>query len=207
MKLKLLALTMGVSLALFVAAPFSTSAAPADAPAGGTLQQRIELRKKEQKVKLETKELVRLKGRCVGTQNTVRDIQTGLGKIISDRQATYKTIDAKLWIMVGQLKLANKDTFQLENQRAELAKRVAAHDNTLNQYRQTVDDLVVMNCEADLNGFISLVKTAREYHTLIRTQSADIKAYVVDTVKKTLSDFATELQPKAATESDGDGSQ
>lgn len=185
----------------FVSMPAAVWAVPADPPAGGTLKQRTEQRIKEENVKLDAKELVRLKGRCVNTQNTVREVENKLGPIISNRQSVYKKVDAKLWIIIGELKLADKDTFNLEKQRAELAKKVAANDNTLNQYKQTLDDIVVINCEADPNGFIALVKTAREYHTILRTQSTGIKSYVVDTIKKTLTDFATDLQTKAATES------
>lgn len=182
--------------------PAIATAAPADTPAGSTIEQRVKQRVQEQKIKLTAKEILRYKSRCVATQTTVRDLQNKLGPIINNRQTVYKKIDAKLWIVIGQLKLAEKDTFNLEAQRAEYAKRVTAYNNTLNQYKQTIDDIVVMNCQADLNGFIALVKTAREYHASLRTQSDDISAYVVDTVKKTLSDFTTELQPKTSTESE-----
>ncbi len=180
--------------------PSIAVAMPVDAPAGGTIQQRIELRKKEKNVKLDAKELLRYKGRCKGVQNAVRDVQNKLPPIVSNRASIYKKIDAKLWITIGQLKLAEKDTFNLEKQRAELAKRVAAYDSTVAQYRQTLDDIVVMNCEADVPGFVALIQTAREYHQEVRTESADIRSYVVDTVKATLSDFSKDLQPKPSTE-------
>lgn len=179
-----------------VLVPSIAWAAPADAPAGSTIEQRIQLRKKEQKIKLTQKEQIRYKSRCVNTQNAVRDIQSKLGTVMKTREDIYGKIDAKLWIIIGELKLAGQDTFKLETQRTEYAKKVTAYINTLNQYNQTLDDIVVMNCQADLAGFIALVKTAREYHTSLRTQSDDINTYIVNTIKKTLSDFTTALQPK-----------
>ncbi len=183
-----------------LAFPTIVSALPANPPNGSTLEQRAKLRTDEQRVKLTEKEITRYKTRCIKTQNTVREIQNKLAPIITKRQLVYKKVDAKLWITIGQLKLAGKDTFTLEAERAEFAKRVDVYNNILNQYNQTLDDIVVMNCEADLNAFIARVKTAREYHQALRTQSEDIKTHIVDNVKSTLSDFATSLQPKASTE-------
>ncbi|MCA9333049.1 hypothetical protein KDA00_04225 [Candidatus Saccharibacteria bacterium] len=187
---------------IILAVPSFAFAIPPDVPSGSTIEQRIKQRLQEQKVELNQKELVRYKSRCIGTQNTVRDIQSQFSKVSANRQAVYKKIDAKLWIIIGQLKLAGKDTFQLETQRGEFANKMTTYTNTLNQYNQTLDDIVVMNCQADLNGFIALVKTAREYQTSLRDQSNEMRTHIVDTVKKTLSDFATELQPEDSRDKD-----
>ena len=186
--------TLSVLLAMLL--PAVAWATPADTPSGSTLEQRIKQRMTEQKVNLSEKDVTRYKSRCVNTQNTVREIQTQLGKISKNRQDVYGKIDGKLWIIIGELKLAKQDTFQLEKQRTEYAKMVTAYINTLNQYNQTLDDIVVMNCQANLAGFIALVKTAREYHTSLRQQSVDINTYIVNSIKTSLSDFATALQPK-----------
>lgn len=199
---KTYALTIITVMMAVLIAPTNIFAAPADAPPGGTAQQRLDLRKKEQNVTLDAKELKRIPSICNKTQDTIREVQNKLAPTVNNRGSTYKKIDAKLWIIIGQLKLADKDTFNLEQQRAEYAKQVAAFDNSVAQYRQTLDDIVVMNCQADPVGFIALVRTAQEYHKQIRAQSKAINAYIVDTVKSTLSDFATELQPKPSTEGD-----
>lgn len=194
--------SLELALVAVLILPSFAVALPVDAPDGGTIQQRIDLRKKEKNVKLDKKDLLRYKGRCKDTQAIVRGVQDKVAPVVTNRADIYKKIDAKLWITIGQLKLANKDTFGLEKQRAELAKQVATYDNTVKQYRQTLDDIVVMNCEADVPGFVALVQTAREYHQEIRKESAAIHAYVVDTIKKTLTDFSTQLQTKPSTDQD-----
>lgn len=196
---------LGFALAMVLVLPSLAAALPVNAPDGGTIEQRIELRKKEKNVNLDKKELLRYKGRCKDTQALVRSIQDKTAPVVKNRTEVYKKIDAKLWITIGQLKLAGKDTFELEKQRAEFTKRVASYDNVVAQYRQTLDDIAVMNCEADVVGFVALVQTAREYHEEVRKESADIRSYVVDTIKKTLSDFSSQLQIKPSTEQDSGG--
>ena len=191
---------MFVIFFLFSFTPALVSALPADAPAGGTAEQRLSLRKKEQNIKLDSKELLRVTSKCTNVQSSVRELQTKLAPVVEKRSNIYKKIDAKLWIIIGQLKLADKDTFKLEQQRSEFAKQVTAYDNSMTQYKQTLDDIVVINCKADPAGFMALVKTAREYHTLIRKQSQDLNTYIVDTVKATLNAFTDELKPKPSTE-------
>lgn len=197
---RVLTIISSITVLVVMVLPVTILAIPADAPAGSTAEQRLQQRKKEQNVQLDSKEILRVTGRCINAQNTIRGVQDKLSPVIKNRAAVYKRIDAKLWIVIGQLKLADKDTFKLEQQRAEFTKQVAIFDNLVLQYKQTLDDLVVMNCKADPTGFIAQVRTAREYHTLIRQQSKDINAYIVDTVKAKLLEFAQELQPKPATE-------
>ena len=177
-----------------------TYAMPSDAAPGSTLEQRVAQRTAEQNLNLSQKEITRYTSKCVGTQSVLREMQNKLGGIIDNRLDVYAKVDAKLWIIIGQLKLAEKDTFKLESQRAELANKVSKYGGTLNQYRQAIDDIVVVNCAADIKGFMSLVATARQYHESIRAQSGDIANFVVNDIKSTLNGFVTELQTKPSTE-------
>jgi hypothetical protein len=177
-----------------------TYALPGDAAPGSTLEQRVAQRTTEQNLNLSQDEIRRYTSRCVGAQSVVREMQNKLGSIIDNRLNVYNKVDGKLWIITGQLKLAEKDTFKLEAQRAEFANKVSKYSSTLDQYRQTIDDIVVVNCAADIKGFMSLVATARQYQTSIRTQSNDIENFIVNDVKSTLNGFVTELQTKPFTE-------
>lgn len=197
---KLAILSLLVSFGCIIANSSPTNAIPANAPAGSNLEQRIKQRKSEQEINLDTKQLARVAQRCTASQTKVRTIQDQLNPILTNRSKVYQRIDAKIWIAIGQLKLAEKDTFKLEKERATLARYVALFDETGAQYKQTLDDMVVMNCKADPVGFIALVETAREYHKELRKQITDIQTYTVDTIKTSLSEFSAALQPKAATE-------
>lgn len=189
-----------LAIALTFAVVNSAYAVPTDAPAGSTTDQRVEFRKKEQKVSLDSKEQVRIKSRCAKTQSKIRDIQTATGPVVKSRENVYKKIEGKLLVAIGQLKIGDQDTFKIEQQKAEYTKQVAALENSMSQYKQTLDDIVSMNCQADPVGFVALVKTARQYHDLIRQQSANLKKYVIDTIKPSLAQFVNDLQPKTQPE-------
>lgn len=199
----IITLSLVVVFSGVVLSSLSVKAMPPDAPAGSNLQQRIAQRKTERAVKLDSKQLTRYAQRCTATQAVIRTTQDQLNPILSNRSKVYQQIDGKIWIAIGQLKLAEKDTFNLEKQRATLAAEVALLEKTTEQYKQTLDDIAVMDCKADVPGFIALVETARQYQEEIRKQVADIKAYTVDTIKTSLSEFSSALQPKAATEQEG----
>lgn len=186
------------ALVIFVAP--NVWAQPVDAPIGSTLEQRVNQRKAEQKTNLTPKEVTKYQSTCVKSQAAVRDLQTVLGPNISKRVDVYNKVDAKLLIIAGQLRLAGKDTKNLEAARTEYANKVISVTNAMNQYRATLDDLVTIDCKADINGFIALITTARQYHQSIRQQANDIKAYVEGAIKKSLDNHVKELQPKSNAE-------
>jgi hypothetical protein len=98
--------------------------------------------------------------------------------------------------MVGQLKLANKDTFKFEQQHTEYVKKIAAFQTTGANFRQSLDDLVVVNCQGDIVGFKALLETARTYYTELYNQTADNNNYTLNTIKPTIDDFVAQLTPK-----------
>jgi hypothetical protein len=117
--------------------------------------------------------------------------------MLDKRTQVYGSIDAKLWIVTGQLKLAKQDTFQLEKQRLTLLDKTNNFQTLATNYKQTLDDSLVINCQADPNGFKALVDTARIYHDQLRAQSTDSHDYIVNTIKPGLGDFVIKLQPKS----------
>lgn len=175
------------------------ASAPADPPAGGTLAQRIEQRKAEQALALSATDLKRLSSSCVLAQGKVRTIQNATVTIVANHTKVYQQIDAQLWVLTGQLKLAGQDTFALEKEHNVLNEKIAKFQATATNYQQTLDDIVVINCAADVVGFKALVETARTYFTQLRAQAADIRDYTVNTVKPEIAAHATDLQPKSVT--------
>lgn len=198
-RLSVIAITIAV-LAAPAGNTIVQATAPAPPPPGGTFAQRLAQRKKEQAIKLEKRDKDRLESRCVRTQNAIREIQQQAGPILDNRAKVYQRIDAKLWVVIGELKLAEKDTFNLEKQRAQLAAQAKVFQTTGGYYLQTLDDIAVINCQADPTGFKALVETARAYHKQVRTQSAGIRKYVLDTIKPTIASHVAALQTKPATE-------
>ena len=178
----------------------SAQAAPANPAPGSTIEQRVAQRKAERAIKLDEKSTKRLQSYCVNAQSQIRAMQQKNTTVAASRNLAYQQMDAKLWVMIGKLKIGQKDTFKLEQQRAALADK-ASHFQTLTQnYQQTLDDLVVINCKADVVAFKALLDTARLYRTSIRTQATAIHDQIVNEIKPVLSGFASELQAKPATE-------
>lgn len=188
--------------AVFFAAlvrPVAAQVPPATPGAATTLQQRIEQRKTERNVTLSEPEYKRLISVCNAAQTKIRAVQQKATPAVAKRAETYRQIDGKLWVTIGKLKLANKDTFNLETNRTMLAAKIATTQQTGANYLQSLDDTLAIDCKVDPAGFKALLETARIYHTQLRDQSADTRNYITNDVKNSLNDYAVDLQAKSST--------
>lgn len=177
------------------------AAVPPTAPAGSSLEQRVAQRKAERPVTLDQRDQQRTITQCTNAQSKIRTLKQQSTTVIDNRVKVYRQIDAKLWIAIGKLKLAGKDTFELEKQRNALAQSVATFQATAQQYQQVLDDAALVNCKSDPAGFRSLLETAREYRKALRSQATQIRETVVNQIKPSLNNFSTELQGKPSTDS------
>lgn len=184
-----LALTMGPALV-------AAETPPGPTPAGGTLEQRVAQRKAERGTALIEKDFKRLLTTCVAAQIKLRVIQKDDVAMFAKRTRVYGAIDSKLWIVTGQLKLANQDTFQLQKQHQDLVGKIGNFQTIATDYRQALDDTVVMNCQADPNGFKALLDTTRIYYTQLHAQSTATQAQILNTIKPTLKTHINDLQAK-----------
>jgi len=194
----------GLALTVFMVAGITTVATaqvgPAASPPGSTFDQRLAQRKNERKIVLEEKDVKRLVSQCSRAQTELRKVQTEVRQLSSRRTETYRTVDGKLWMAVGLLKLGGVDTFKLERQRAAYIQNVEGFQTIIKEYQQAIDDTVVINCGADPIGFKALLDTSRIYQTQLINQSATIRNLLVNEIKPTLSEHTTDLQPKSAGE-------
>lgn len=178
----------------------SAASNPANTAPGSTLDQRVAQRKKERQIKLDDINKTRLQAQCVYAQGALRTLTDSYSKASDNRDKVYRGIDAKLWIIIGSLKLINKDTFKLEQQRQDYLKRVLAFENQSTQFQQTINDMLAMNCKADPNGFKALLETARLYNAQIRSSFISIRSYLIDQVQQTISQQADDLKLKTSME-------
>ncbi len=186
-----------LAAAVFLSAPLQAATPPANPPAGGSFAQRLTQRKAERGIKLDEKDEKRFAQRCVVVQGKIRTIYQSATTSINDRNNSYQQVDAKLWVIIGQLKLAGQDTFQLEKQRGTFVKQINDFQTTGANFTQTLDDLQVINCEADVVGFKALLDTARLYYAQVIDKSNAINNYVVNDIKATLGEHVSALQPKS----------
>lgn len=193
---KLLLVSLGtILLAVTLGHVVHAQTAPAAPPAGSTLEQRISQRKAERTIKLEKKDETRLIAQCDKTQTKLRDVQQQAAGAATNRAKTYQQIDAQLWIIIGRLKLAEKDTFKLEKARGQLSEKAAIFQAIGDNYRQSLDDSVVINCQADPAGFKALLETTKIYYGQWRDQATNIKTFLINDIKPALSEHAKSLQP------------
>jgi hypothetical protein len=192
-------LVTGVICCVFAAVAMSTIVlAQTENPAPeSTFEQRLAKSKTEQGVVLETKDSKRITSVCVSAQAKVRASQSGVTDTLNSRSETYERIDGQLWVVIGKLKLAGKDTDDLEKLRAEYAEKVDALTATGESYKQTLADIVSIGCKEDPEGFQALLLTGRASLTQFREQSADLKDLALSGIKPTLSDAAKDLQDEA----------
>ena len=179
-----------------ISVPALAATNPATPAAGTSFEKRLAQRKAEQKITLDDKDKARIEQRCESAQTKVRALYQATSNALNSRNEAYYRADAKLWVVIGRLKLADRDTFQLEKQRASFAKQVADFQATTNNFTQVLDDIQVVNCKADPAGFKALVETARIYRKQIVDKSNAIRDFAVNDIKQTLSTQATALQPK-----------
>jgi hypothetical protein len=184
--------------------PFSArvgaQAAPPATPPGSTLDQRVAQRKAERNITLATKDVQRLTSTCQSGQAKARAMQQKTIQTLDRRNKVYTQMDARLWITIGKLKIAQKDTFSYEKQRESFAIKISAFKGYGDAYKQSLDDMAVMNCKADTTGFKAMVETARIYTTQLRTQSTDIQNFVINDIKPALNASATDLGGKTTTQ-------
>lgn len=169
---------------------------PATPSAATTLEQRVAQRKAERNITLTQPETSRVVSQCIGAQGNLRKLQQETTVLAQARSTVYRNIDGKLWVAIGRLKLAGKDTFELEKKRADLAAKVGAFQAGLTVYQQTLDDGALINCKADPVGFKAIIETARIYYGQVQGHSSDIRAFVVNDIKTSLANHATDLKPK-----------
>ena len=186
------------AMVLFRSHTDAAATPPKNTPPGSTLSERIAQRKKERGVRLDLANTQRVQGTCTGTQGVFRGYSDSYSSMTDNRDKVYGTIDAKLWIIVGSLKLVNKDTFKLEQQKLAYDKMFQQFDNQTAQFKQTVSDITSMNCKADPNGFMALVQTARLYNAQIRQSFKNIRNQVVNNLNPTITQHANDLKVNAA---------
>ena len=196
----LLAVFLALVLSLAIPQPASSQTAPAPTPAGGTFEQRLAQRKAERNVVLDERTTKRMQSLCVQAQGKVRVLQQKTTPAMVNRQRVYHQMDAKLWVIIGKLKIAGKDTLKLEQQRATLAQKSATFQTTAQLYQQSLDDLLSVNCQADPVGFKAVLDTGRIYRGQLRDQSTDIRNYTNNEIKPALGGFASELSVKPNTD-------
>ncbi len=180
--------------ACLIAARAYAATAPGTPPPGSTATLRLAQRKAERNITLDDKDSKRLLTTCKVGQDKISLLKGSTNQSFISRQKEYNNIIGDMWVVTGKLKLAGKDTFQLEKELATLTDKINNFQATRLNYQQALDDTVVVNCQADIVGFKALLETDRLYYADLQAKSKDISSYITDSIKTSLNGFLSELQ-------------
>lgn len=182
----------------------NTRPIPKSPPPGSTMEQRLNQRKAEQNVVLAPAEDKRLIGVCANVQTKLRDVQQKATAANDKRVKVNQQVDGKIWVAIGKLKIAQKDTFDLEQQRNGLATKISTTQRLATEYSQSLDDAMAINCKADVVGFKAMIETSRAYREQLRLGLTDMRNYINNDVKNSLDRYASDLQTKTTTSGEED---
>jgi hypothetical protein len=111
----------------------------------------------------------------------------------------YPNLVDRLNKLETKLAAAGADTTELKTEITMLQTKVDTFKTDLAAYKQSVADLVDMDCTSDPTGFKASLEDARAGLTKVREDGVAIKTYVNDTIKPTLKSIRASLETTATT--------
>lgn len=163
------------------------------------LQDRLAQRKNQLKTRLTAAQTTRLKDRCKPAQAKLNTFHGKLRSIERSRVNAYDKIIDHLNALVS--KVGDKaDTSDLQAQINTLKEKVEAFENDFTAYRQIVSDLHEMDCGADPAAFKASLESAKSLQSQLKTEAKDIRAYITETIKPTITALRQTLNNKQAGE-------
>lgn len=170
------------------------------------LQQRIEQYKSKLQKQPSKSDLDKLKLRCTVAQERLKAVSTKTGTIQEKRVGAYDSINKSLTDLTAVLKEKNVTTTTLEANTKELKAKTDAFKADMTAFKQAVEDAANADCANDPLALKSALEEARNYHTKLMQEVADIRSYINNVVKITLKqvreDLVTQQKAKDNTPSD-----
>lgn len=160
------------------------------------LQQRIEQRKAEAKLRLSAAQEKRIKLRCKNAQGLIRVVSGRVKSIETNRGKVHTNLVDRLNKLQAKVAAKGVDTTTLKSQIAELETKIATFNTDLAVYKQTVADLGnIDDCTADPTAFKASLEDARAALLTVKQDALVIRSYINDTIKPTLKAIRAQLEP------------
>lgn len=158
-----------------------------------TLQQRLDQYKTARAIN--TKENAKsIQAHCVIAQAKLKDLQAHVAGVQKVRGDAYKNITDLLADLQTKL---NNQAFEITSIKAvsdTYNNKVGDYTSNLSAYKQALDDSVAVDCVKDPYGFKGALETARLYHDRMVPSITDIRSYLTNTVKPSLTNIKTALE-------------
>lgn len=162
-----------------------------------SLQERINKRKAELKIRLSAAEKLKIQNKCQASQGHVSSVKGRIQGIETSRTQVYSNMTDRLTDLSEKLKNKGADTAALDAAIAELKKKIETFNTDLATYKQAVSDLADMDCKTDPDGFKASLQAARTAQETTSKDAKDVRAYVNDTIKPLLKTIRTALEADA----------
>lgn len=135
----------------------------------------------------------RIQLRCLATQTTIENLATRIGEVKTQRKTVYSTIVADVQKLTEGLNNQAFDASALEQNTKELEDKITAYENNMKVYTQALEDLTKIDCSKDPGTFKAALEAARRAHTNLIGQVAEIRSYILNTLKPTMQQVKEEL--------------
>lgn len=179
-----------------------SSAAPitANTQPDNERSQRIQQRKANASRRFSMAEQNIIRGKCQAVHGVVRATDARFKSFEAKRLRVYDGLVARLERLNATLTSAGADTAEYDTQVAALKRKTEAYTAALAAFKQSLADLVAMDCTSDPEGFAVTLLEARTLREHVITTGKDTRGYLKDTLKPTLVNLKQGLKDKAAGE-------
>lgn len=175
-------------------APTDTKQEPLNQEQKTQLQERLNKRKTDAKLRLTTVQEKRLQTRCTNAQGLVKSVNGRSVGIEANRSKIHSNLVQRLTTLETKLAAKDINTDMLKTNITELQNKITAFESDFTVYKQAVADVSnIEDCTTDPVAFKASLDAARTALQKVRDDSVAIRAYVKDSIKPTLTDLRTEL--------------
>lgn len=140
----------------------------------------------------------RIKLRCLAVQANIKTLADRIAEVQTKRKTAYDSIIADVKTLTDGLKNQAFDASNLEQNTKELEDKLSAYQKNISSYKQALEDLTVIDCSQDPATFKAALQAARRTHANLIGQVADIRAYILNTLKPTMQQVREELVSQQA---------
>jgi hypothetical protein len=149
---------------------------PKDPADSSTLPQRITERKNTYGTQLTAEKRKKIISQCAVAQTGMQQIKTKDSPAAKVREETYTKLATQLAIIVDHLERQSVETKGLENAQTAITKVINKYLDDAIKYKTAMDDVVIMDCKKDPEGFQATLTSARNLRTALKTDATKIKS-------------------------------
>jgi hypothetical protein len=157
-----------------------------------TLLDRLETRKTALATKLSTAQTARLKARCQAAQAKLNTVNERAQTIVSSRVTAYRNLYTGLSELATKLD-GEVNTTDLQAALKTLNDKTDGFETDGNTYKQSLADLLAMDCASDPTAFRASLDSAKAEQTKLADDAAAIRTHVQETIKPVLQAIRASL--------------